>query len=86
MRSIDFPDANLTLMKPKSMTDEECAPMTAYRGRDEDGHAYVLSQWMPNKEDLEAINAGRPIFLKILGSVPPPVDLFTLDAEGNYNG
>lgn len=85
MRCIDFPDANLTLKPPKSMTDEECFTITAFRGRDEEGHAYVLTQWKPNKEDIEAINAGRPIYLKVLGSIPPPVDVFTLDEKGEYN-
>lgn len=86
MRCTHFPEANLTLMKPPSMTDEECSPITAMKGVDDAGYTYILTQWMPNKEDIEAINAGRPVWLKVLGSIPPPVDLFTTNEKGEYNG
>lgn len=67
------------------MTDEQCYSITAYRGKGVDGLTFVLTQWMPNKEDLEAINAGRPILLKVLGAIPPPVSLFTTNENGEAN-
>jgi len=80
MRAIDFPESNITFGKPDNMTDEQCFSISAYKG---DG--FINTVWMPNKEDIDAINAGRPIILSIIGSGMPPVSLFTCDEEGNVN-
>lgn len=80
MRPIHFPESNITFGKPENMTDEECYSVSAYKG---DG--YINTVWMPNKEDIEAINAGRPIILSITGQGMPPVSLFTCDENGVPN-
>jgi hypothetical protein len=85
MIAIDFSDANLKLVKPDSMTDEECYALSAYRGMDNKGNIFFLTQWMPSKEDLEALHAGRPIYLKILCAGFFPVSLYTVDEEGKPN-
>lgn len=85
MRAIYFPESNMTFNKPTSMDDSECLPLSVYVGEDKDGNPYINSVWMPSKEDLEAINAGRPIVLTILGTGMPPVSLFTYDENGNSN-
>ena len=66
------------------MTDEECYSVSAYAG-EQSGRLYVNTVWMPNKEDLEALNAGRPIILTISGGGMPPVSLFTCDENGIPN-
>lgn len=86
MRPIDFPEANMTFNKPVSMDDSECLPLRVYAGTDGNGNPFINSVWQPSKEDIEAINAGRPVVLTILGTGMPPVSLFTYDENGNSNG
>lgn len=85
MRPIDFEEANTIFEKPESMTDEECLPLSGYVQVDEAGRTHINTVWMPNKEDIEAINAGRPIVLSICSDQMPPVALFTYDDEGKAN-
>lgn len=85
MRAIDFPESNHTFNKPISMDDSECLPLHVFVGRDKDGNPFINSVWMPNKEDVEAIVAGRPIILTVLGMAQPPVQLFTCDEKGEIN-
>lgn len=80
MRPIDFPESNIVFNKPDNMTDDECLPLPAYRGDN-----FINTLWMPNKEDIEAINAGRGIVLSIFGKSMPPVSLHTSDENGNIN-
>ena len=82
---VHFEDSNLTLKKPRNMTDEQCSDLTAYRGVDNSGFPYILTGWMPNREDIEAINEGRPIYIKTIGEAFAPLSIFTLDQEGNCN-
>lgn len=84
MRSIHFDEANTFFNKPETMTDEECYSVSAYLGEVE-GRKFINTCWMPNKEDIEAILAGRPIVLQINGGIMPPVALFTYDENGNSN-
>ena len=67
------------------MTDEECLGLPAQRGVDSGGFPYFLTGWMPNKEDLEALNRGEPIYLKVIGNGFPPVAMFTVDEENEIN-
>lgn len=55
-------------------------------GIDTEGFRYFLTAWQPNKEDIEAINRGEPIYVKTLSTGLPPMALFTLDEEqkGNF--
>lgn len=54
-------------------------------GIDATGHPYYQTAWQPNKEDIEAINRGEPIYVKVLAKGLPPMALFTLDENGNGN-
>ena len=94
MRAIDFPEANRQYGKPESMTDEECYPVSTYEHRvpvnyaDPEGPYTVKSittVWQPNKEDIEAILAGRPIMLQWTASFLVPHALYTCDEKGNIN-
>ncbi len=85
MMPITFDGVNTDLQKPKDMTDEQCASFPVERGRDSEGFDYYLTAWIPNKEDLEALIAGRPLFLKVIGQAHPPVALFTVDEKGEGN-
>jgi len=85
MMSVDFEGSNIHLVKPKDMTDEQCYGIHAEKAVDNDGFPYFLTCWIPNKEDLEALNAGRPLFLKMLGHGFQPVAMFTVDEKGEGN-
>jgi hypothetical protein len=85
---------NITLVKPEKTTDEECYELRAMRGemefgKDENGQpqmvTFHLVGFYPSKEDLEALNAGRGFYLRILGGGFPPVALFTVDENGEIN-
>lgn len=61
-------------------------PEALYAGIDTENFPYYMTAWQPNKEDIEAINRGEPIYVKVLSQQLPPMALFTLDEnkEGNF--
>ena len=65
------------IKKPVNMTDEECSSIWATTGVDEAGYAYILTAWKPSYEDLQALNNGSPIYIKVLSTGLPPMALFT---------
>lgn len=73
------------MTKPEDMTDEQCYSLWAesndysYTGSDGKQHTAIFwtEMWQPSKEDIEAINAGRPIILQIHSHGLPPVTVFT---------
>jgi hypothetical protein len=85
MRAIDFPEANIIFEKPESMTDDQCHEISAYTGVGDDGISYTITVWQPNKEDIDAIVAGRQIYVKMLGAAPAPVVLYTFNEKGEGN-
>jgi len=85
MYPTNFEGSNINLTKPSDMTDEQCFSLPAEKNIDSQGFPYFLTAWMPNKEDVEALIAGRPLFLKSIGTEFQPVALFTLDENGEGN-
>lgn len=84
MLAIPF-EGSRPIAKPKSMKDEQCSSLEIMALTDGSGYPCMVSCWQPNKEDKEAIAAGRPVWLKIIGQVHPPVALLTLDENGDAN-
>lgn len=64
MRPTDFPESNVNMQPPASMDD--CTPMPVYT----DG-TFFVSRWMPNREDLDALSRGEPLWLFVWGAQPP---------------
>lgn len=85
MKGTTFPGATFDLVKPESMTDEQCYSLPAARGVDNNNFPYILTAFKPSKEDIEAINRGEPIYLKVLGTQFAPVALYTVDEKGDCN-
>lgn len=92
MHPIHF-DGAKEMHKPEDMTDEQCYSLWAHQndyqytgadGKEHDARCWT-EMWQPSKEDIEAINAGRPIILQIHSHGLPPVALFTLDEKGQPN-
>jgi len=86
MRSIDFPQSNNTYGKPDSMTDEQCYPVSVYEHINDNGQIeFINTVWQPNKEDIEAIVAGRPVVMTMKVSFLVPHALYTYDENENIN-
>lgn len=85
MRAISFPEANTELVKPKDMTDEQCMSLPAFQGKTPEGFPVFVTQWIPNKEDLEALNKGEPLYLAVLSTTFPPLSLYTMNPDGAPN-
>lgn len=60
-------------------------PSAVYEAVDADQFPFFLTAWKPNKEDLEALNRGEPIYVKTIANGLPPMALFTLDENGEAN-
>jgi hypothetical protein len=61
-------------------------PPGLYAGVDTEDFPFYITAWQPNKEDIDAINRGEPIYVKTLSQSLPPMALFTLNEnkEGNF--
>lgn len=77
MLPTDFPESNFTFSKPIGWTDEQCMPLTVWKGVCDDGTPEVISCWRFSKEDLDAIAQTGEIWLRISGHGMPPVSLQT---------
>lgn len=60
-------------------------PPGIYAGIDNENFPFYMTAWKPNKEDLDALNRGEPIYIKTLCKQLPPMAVFTLDENGNGN-
>lgn len=92
MLPVTLADENLRLGPPRGWTDEQCMTVSAYAGFDGGGMPFVVTAWVPSKEDLEALNAGRALYVKWSGSVTEsdtptmaPISLYTLDDQDIIN-
>jgi len=60
-------------------------PEYVIAGVDTEGFPYYMTAWKPNKEDLEALNKGLPVYIKTIVQALPPMAVFTLDENNNPN-
>lgn len=82
MIPVDFPERDFVYQKPQGWTDEQCSELPVWKGRvalDDQGNSAptIISCWQPNKEDIEAIVSGKPIYLFITAEGQPPVAITT---------
>lgn len=69
MKAVGFPEANKTLEKPVSMTDEECGPLRVWNVVDQ-----CISCWRPSfKERLSMLFFGKVWLSVYSGETQPPV-------------
>lgn len=69
MKPTDFPESNKLLLKPKDMTDEECASLPVWT----DGEMCV-SLWRPSlRERLSLLLFGKCWLFALSGGTQPPV-------------
>ena len=56
-----------------------------YIGIDDSHERCFIVAWKPSKEDIEAIKKGGIIGVKVLGTVLPPMGLYTVNEKGEPN-
>jgi hypothetical protein len=71
MTSTHFPEANTRYGPPPDLTDAQCGIIYAHeaaveRGSVEGAHM-VITAWKPDARELEALNAGAPVYMSMLG-------------------
>lgn len=84
MQPINFPGAQV-VGKPPSMTDEECMSVYAMAMIDASGFGCFLECWKPSYEDIQAINRGEPIWIRIFSTGIPPISIYTMNEKGECN-
>lgn len=87
MLPTDFPGSNLEVDKPDNATDEQMmSGVPAWRGTEKStGFLCYLFAWQPSREDIEAINAGHPIMVKMYADPAVPHTVFTMGKDGEVN-
>lgn len=75
MKPIKFKEANKNLLKPSSMTDEECSSLWIHT----DGRECVSCWKLSWKERLAALFHGRVWLCVLSGHTQPPVWLMCTD-------
>lgn len=68
MKPIDFPESNVNLVKPKSMSYEECGSLPAFV----DDTQYV-SKWELSEKEKKHVAEHGYIWIKVLGQTHPPI-------------
>lgn len=71
-----FPQANMLLGRPASMTEDECASLPVFRCEQP---RVFISRWQPTVDDLERLVRGEPIWIHVYGDGHPPVAVSTED-------
>jgi len=71
-------DKTRSLGAPTDWTDLNgpCETLDIYDFETPDGN-FMISAWLPSKEELDTLNAGGSVFLKIRGVNHPVVSLTT---------
>ena len=60
------------LSRPENMTDEQCSPLSVFRGVDNYGNPIVISCWKLTAQELAEVNRTGRIWLGIVGVTMPP--------------
>lgn len=82
MRPTQHPSNNAVLGAPPGATIDECRALPITRILYQPGNsAAVVSYWQPTAEQLELLNAGKPVWLSVMGTTHPPVAI-GVDGDG----
>lgn len=85
MLPVDFKGSNYQSEIPARF-EKDCIPIPGMRGIDKQGNPYILMQFQPSKEDIEAILAGRPVCIAIYNhKITCPMAVYTYDENFQVN-
>lgn len=75
MTPADFPESNIAMRAPADLDESQCGTIRAWRGEINGGSvdgvlAHVVA-WKPSPLEVSRILAGFPIFLSVVGGLPP---------------
>ncbi len=75
MKPTDFPESNIVFGPPAGMDESQVFSTPAFAGKihggNLDGSSVSVVAWQPSPEEIEQIKNGAPIFLTVLGCLPP---------------
>jgi hypothetical protein len=75
MTPANFKEANSKFTPPPGFDESQVATVPAYIGQvnggSVDGCSMAVVAWLPSPDELSDILAGKPIFLTVLGGLPP---------------
>lgn len=82
----DFIGSNVDLSRPPGMESEEIYQGgRAWFGLDKNNKPIWVTAWKPSYEDLEALNNGGLLFVRIVSKDQPPLGVFTFDDNDELN-
>jgi len=77
MKPVAFKESDAVLLRPKDMTDDECAPLPIFRARGM-MEGVLISCWKPSLKDIVRIILHRKIWVWVRsGTTQPPIALET---------
>jgi hypothetical protein len=73
MTCVDFPQANKTIARPPSLSEDQCFDARAFvhdiEGGSCNGVLQVVVAWKPDAEDIARLAAGGLIYIGMLGGL-----------------
>lgn len=60
--------------------DADCSYLAILDVKTNDGAPVMLSAWEPTPTELQALNAGAPVYLQVRGTRHPPVNVWVPEA------
>lgn len=66
-----FDESTEALSRPTGMTDDECEPLSVWRGK-ANGLPTVISCWKLTQSELDEINRTGRVWMGICGQTMPP--------------
>jgi len=83
MNPTHFPQANIKYGPPLDLEESQCMTIPAFVGEVKtgscDGCQLVVVAWLPTPQELAQLNLGNPIYLSVIGGLPP--HFLTVDFE-----
>lgn len=82
MQPIQHPTNNDVLAAPPGVSADECRALYITRLLYQPSNTpAVVSYWQPSAEQLRLLNAGKPVWLSIIGYTHPPLAI-GVDGDG----
>lgn len=84
MNLVKTEGANIS-MSIETRGESSTMGLMARMGTTNDGSVFIVTSWMPNVDDIKAINSGRPIMLRVFSPMLEPIVLYTQNEDGEPN-